>query len=196
MEAAIMTTLHVGKIGLVAHYSKQGDWAFTLAFELARRNNVQLNIFCFPDTSYDKPFDNVEYMLPKNGDPKKYLVEEERKLREYYDRYLDDYVNVGFKLCTRNKHHFDMRSCLKKKDFQVLVIPYTARSMMMDNMTIEQFMYTFTAPVILVGPDRETDYRLNSPAKLLAQTSMILPAKFRDSKMFELIEQGHGYYTL
>jgi len=32
-------------IGLCSHYSRQGDWAFHYALSLARKHDVQLNIF-------------------------------------------------------------------------------------------------------------------------------------------------------
>ena len=191
-----MTMYSVNKIGLVSHYSPQGNWAFTLAFELARRNLLQLNIFCFPESSYTVPFDNAENAGEDTGAYKKVLIDEERKLREFYDPYLGEYEEVGFKLCTRDRHNFDLRSCLRKKDFQVLVIPYISKEMQMDDMPIEEFAYVFTAPVILVGPERETEYSINSPAKLLADTSMVLPAKFRDPLLVREIRQGHGYYSV
>ncbi len=160
-----MSTLRIEKIGLIAHYSTQGDWAFKAAFELARDNNWQLNIFYFLNSSFNMP-QNVapkEIEIPAVSD--EIMIAEDRKLREYYDDILSDYVKVGFKVCESVRHNYELRLCLKKQDFQILFIPYLFRGVTFGNMPIEEFAYRFLAPIILVGPENESQYYANQPAQ-------------------------------
>ena len=190
-----MSVINIDKIGLVAHYSEQGDWAFNLAFELAQKYKHQFNIFYFPESSYNKPFDNKLSVEQKKSVREENLITEERKLREYYDRYLKDYENVGFKLCTRNRHNYDLRSCLRKKEFQLLIIPFINQEMMVDSFTIKEFAYSCVAPVILVGPDRANHYHINSPARLLTELK-ILSLESCEPLLDEEIQAEHGYYKI
>ncbi len=50
-----MTAISMEKVGLIAHYSEQGDWAFDAAFEFARESELQLNTFFFLKSSFDMP---------------------------------------------------------------------------------------------------------------------------------------------
>ncbi len=177
------------QIGLVAHYSDQGDWAFKEAFELAKRKELQLNVFCFSETTYNKPFD-LEQKKSEDVKMKEILFAEERKLREYYDDMLDDYVNVGFKLCTRTMHNFELKSCMIKNEFQILVIPFIDYDMKMDDTPIKDFAGSFGAPIILIGPEREDQYFINYPAILLSNLGS-LPDKFSDPDLVTQIPAGH-----
>ena len=47
-----MTTTAIHAVGFCAHYSRQGDWAFQLALNMARAENLQLNIFHFFSDPY------------------------------------------------------------------------------------------------------------------------------------------------
>ena len=77
---------------------------------------------------------------------------------------------------------------MRKKDFQLLIIPYVNAQMKMDDSSIEHFTYTFTTPVILVGPGNKNEYRLNSPAVLLANTNETL-VKFSDKSQYKEVRQ-------
>ncbi len=184
-----MNSIRANQIGLIAHYSKQGDWAFAQAFDLAKSKNVQFNIFCFSETTYNIPFDLKSKDELKNSAMKEKLISEERKLREYFDKYLEDYEDVGFKLCTRHRHNFELKSCMIKNEFQVLVIPYINYEMKMDNLPIKKFASNFVAPVILVGPEHETQFHLNYPACLLSEIGS-LPERFSDPALVEKLPIG------
>ena len=179
-----MKIVKANQIGLVAHYSEQGNWAFEEAFNLAKEKQVQLNIFCFSEYTYFRPFDEIRTDDPDAPVTEEKLITEERKLREYYDTRLGDFYEVGFKLCTRHGHNFELKSCLFKNQFQILVIPYSSHDMQMDNTPIQHFARNFVAPVILVGPERATQYHLNYPACLLAEYKS-LPERFRESGQVE-----------
>ncbi len=187
-----MQQLRPNQIGFVSHYSEQGKWAFKLAFELAKRKNLQLNIFCFSDATYTEPFNlKPGYESPKTVGKSK-LVDEERKLREHYDEYLDDYLDVGFKLCTRKKHSFEIKSCMIKNEFQILVIPYVNYEMKMDEFPILEFAGNFGAPVILVGPEMEHQYHINYPATIMVNLGS-LPERFKDSSLVREIPADHNH---
>ncbi|MFC1477321.1 hypothetical protein ACFL6L_02530 [candidate division KSB1 bacterium] len=187
-----MRNVRANQIGLVAHYSRQGNWAFDLAFELARRKNLQLNIFCFSEMTYDKPFDMKSDRMPDKVEAREILIAEEKKLREYYDEYLEDYTDVGFKLCTRKRHNFELKSCMIKNEFQILIIPYVDNDMGMDDMPVLKFAGDFGAPIILVGPDREIQYHINYPASLLVNLGA-LPERFKDPGLVKIIPHSHHH---
>jgi len=161
-----MTTYNIEKIGLIAHYSNQGNQAFNWAFKFARERNNQLNIFYFLKSTFDMPQDKApkEVKIPDISDD--LLIAEERKLREYYDETLGDYVDVGFKVCESVRHNFELRSCLMKQDFNILFIPYLYKTIPFGNMPIEEFAYRFHAPIVLVGPS-ENEFYINPPAHIV-----------------------------
>ncbi len=159
-----MTTVAMDSIGLCAHFSVKGDWAFDFAFTLARKHKCQLNIFYFLRSPYEK------YVEPPGGSRKvddSVLVATDRKLREYYDKCLGDYVDVGFKVCMETRHAKELRTCLMNREYLLLVIPHLEKGITFGNIPIEEFAYRFTAPVVLVGPDRPDQYHLNPSAVLL-----------------------------
>jgi hypothetical protein len=161
-----MTAIKIEKVGLVAHYSDQGNWAFHSAFEFARSNNLQLNVFYFLNSFFTMPSDKTPKELETPVFSKEQLIAEERKLREYYDELLGDYVKVGFKICESVRHNFELRSCLMQQDFQILFIPYLYRGVPFGNMPIEEFAFRFNAPVILIGPESERECHINPPAHI------------------------------
>ncbi len=174
-----MISKRANQIGLVAHYSKQGDWAFELAFEFAKYEKRQLNIFCFSESTYEKPFDFNPGDEFDRSRINEVLIGEERKLREYFDEHLGDYLDVGFKLCTRQKHNYELKSCMIKNQFQILIMPFVEHDMVLDDLPITSFASNFVAPVILVGPNSANQYHLNYAASLLAETGS-LPSKFNN----------------
>jgi hypothetical protein len=169
-KEGFMAKIRIDKIGLVAAYSAKGDWAFNLAYYLAKLYSFQLNIFSFSESpfSHSNSPDIVEPNI-HHLDEKRYIAAE-RTLREYYDSMLEDFENVGFKLCNSHKHNLELRKCLQKKDYQLLIIPYLEDGIGFGNMWIEEFAYRFIAPVILVGPDQPHEYHINDQAVLIIDT--------------------------
>ena len=174
-----MTTLNVDKIGLVADYSERGDWAFELAFSLARIRNLQLNVFHFLESPYDVPLNISPSEIPIKTINDDEMIVLDRKLREYYDNKLDDYVDVGFRVCENARHNFELKRCLREREYNILVIPYIRVGVSFGNMPIEEFAYRFNAPVILVGPNSADEYRINPAAKMLID-SLVLPLETPD----------------
>jgi hypothetical protein len=162
-----MTMMAIEKIGLVADYCKQGDWAFAVAFGLARTRK-QLNIFRFLDSPFNVPLDITPSQLLTRALTEQELVAKDRALREYYDDSLDDYENVGFRICESGRHNLELLRCLRKRDYQLLVIPYVRFGATFGNTPIEEFAYRFSAPVVLVGPRQADELHFNSPALLVA----------------------------
>ena len=169
-----MTTPRINKIGLVAHYSERGDWAFDAALRLARSRGAILNVFSFVESPYEAPLDKSPAEVPAREYDEKYLIQEDRFLREHYEDRLGDFVDVGFRVCESGRHNLELRQCLKRKEYQLLIIPYTNFGATFGNMPIEEFAYRFNAPVMLVGPDRASQYHLNPPAQVIAGSAGLL----------------------
>lgn len=162
-----MTAKKIKRVGLVAHYSKQGDWAFNKAFKFARERELQLNIFYFINSSFEIPQNKAPKEITTVPISEDTLIAEDRKLREYYDDLLGDYVDVGFRVCDSVRHNFELRCCLMKRDYDILFIPYIYESVPFGNMPIEEFAYRFPAPVVLVGPESENNFHINPPTNLI-----------------------------
>ena len=151
-------------VGFCAHYSDAGDWAFNYALHLSQRHKVKLNVFHFLADPYD----------PQGGAPvpaspverARLAVEREKELRLYYDRRAGDYLDVGFRLC-EHAEWVELHRCLVVREFQVLVLGYVRRGATFGRRPIEEFAEAFVCPVILVGPDRPDQFRLNSPARMI-----------------------------
>jgi hypothetical protein len=160
-----MTTTHLRSIGLCAHYSPQGDWAFDLALDIARRGEMQLNIFHFLANPYD-PEDRTGLGLP-DGEYRRLVIEQEKKLRLYYDDRLGDYTKVGFRLC-EDREWLELHRCLTRREFQLLVLPWLRHDSTFGGAPLADFADRFVCPVILVGPSAPSDLHLNSPARLIS----------------------------
>jgi hypothetical protein len=172
-----MTTLRINNIGLCAHFSEKGDWAFDYAFALARASECQLNIFYFLRSPYEK------YVDPPNSGRKvedRIVITTDRRLREYYDKCLGDFVDVGFKVCEETRHAKELWTCLMKREYQLLIIPHLEKGITFGNVPIEEFAYRFTAPVVLVGPDRPDQFQLNPSAVLLIDRLAIPPDSWEE----------------
>lgn len=141
-----MTMVTLKSVGLCAHYSPVGDRAFRYALALARRDRIQLNIFHF------------------SAEPQ---ARADFELRQYYEDRLGDYLDVGFRVCEGEKT-VELRRCLFRGEYQLLVVPYLERGAPFGETTIEDFALRFLSPVVLVGRWRKVRYYLNSQAMLLA----------------------------
>ena len=155
-----MTSIAVKDIGFCAHFSRQGDWAFEFALSLARRLGHRLNIFYFPrleSSASDRPAGKLD---------QDELVALDRRVREYYDDKLGDFVDVGFRVC-ENLVSTELRRCLFRREYQVMVLPYTQYGTPFGNDSIEVFAYRFNGPIVLVGPDRPDQLCLDPPAAVV-----------------------------
>jgi hypothetical protein len=151
----------VKDIGFCAHFSRQGDWAFEFAFSLAQRLQHRLNIFYFPNL--DQP--SVERPAGRLGWNE--LVSLDRRVREYYDDKLGDFVDVGFRVC-EDLVDTELRRCLFRREYQVMVLGYLHYGATFGDHTIESFAYRFNGPIVLVGPHRPDKFHLNPPARLVS----------------------------
>lgn len=156
-----MTTMAMRDVGFCAHFSRQGDWAFEFALSLARRLKNRLNIFYFP--RLDWPSSNRP--TSKLGEDE--LVALDRRVREYYDDKLGDFVEVGFRVC-EDLMDTELRRCLFRREYQVMVLAYLGYGATFGVDTIENFAYRFNGPIVLVGPDRPGQLYLNPPAEVVS----------------------------
>ena len=166
-----MTMIGLNAIGFCAHYSQAGDWAFDYALKLSRRHGKQLNVFHFLDDPYD-PEAQTRVKLT-DEEREKLIVERERELRLYYDQRAGDYLDVGFRLC-EDKEWTELHRCLVIRQFQILVLGYIDATATFAGKPIEEFADSFVCPVVLVGPDRADQFRLNSRAAMIIE-SLDLP---------------------
>jgi hypothetical protein len=94
-------------------------------------------------------------------------VNKERELREYFESHLGDFEEVRFRVCESGRHNKELRRCLVHHEYQLLIIPCLRDGVSFGNMPIEEFAFRFGAPVLLVGPDHESQFRLNPFASVL-----------------------------
>lgn len=160
-----MTVVTINAVGFCAHYSQPGDWAFDFALELSRRRAAPLHVFHFLSDPYDPKDDSAERM--SDSERAKEAIRREKELRLYYDERAGDYLKVGFRLC-EDREWTELHRCLVIREFQVLVLGYVGPSATFAGRPIEEFAHSFVSPVILVGPDRADQLRLNSRAALIA----------------------------
>lgn len=164
-----MTVRRLSGVGYCACLSQVGDWAFEFALGLARRQDIRLNIFFFPDPPCKKH-------LARGRRGERLLIGEkeeidlERRVRLYYDDLLGEFVNVGFRLCEGDEDPELRRCLLLRKDYDVLVLAYERRGCLFGETPIEEFVGHMPCPIVLVGPDRNDEIYLSIPAKLWAET--------------------------
>jgi len=155
-----VSTINVKDVGLCAHFSHQGDWAFEFALSLARSLKSQLSIFYFP--WLDRPFsDRLAGRLRETE-----LINLDRQIREYYDDKLGDFLDVGFRVC-EDLVDIELRRCLFHREYQVMVMGYLAYQAPFGDHSVESFAYRFNGPLVLVGPCRRDQFYLNPPARLV-----------------------------
>ena len=142
-----MATPTLKAVGFCAHYSKQGDWAFSYALELSRLHSLKLNVFHFLEDPYERNNTNTRYLT--KAQRFKLAVERERELR----------------LCADNEWT-ELHRCLMIREFQVLVSTYPRQRATFARKSIEEFAGSFICPVVLKGPDRPNQFKLNEPAAL------------------------------
>jgi len=155
-----MTTLTLKAVGLCADFSPTGDRAFRYALSLARSHHLQLNVFAFLDNPFE-PGASTEGLSAE--DRERHIIAMDRELREHYEDRLGTFLDVGFKVCEGDEGE-ELRHCLKRKEYQVLVIPYRDHGMPFSSMPVEEFATRFLSPVVLVGPWRKVRYYLNPQA--------------------------------
>jgi hypothetical protein len=170
-----MTVPSINAIGFCAHYSPPGDWAFAHALELARRQSLQLNVFHFMTDPYT--VGAAPEMSYSQADLALLAWERERELRMYYDERAGDYLEVGFRLCYDDSWR-ELHRCLMIREFQVLFLAVPHAAAMFCRRPIGEFANAFVCPVVLVGPDRRDQYRLNGSAALIVDSLNIPPGSW------------------
>ncbi len=171
-----MTMLSLTAVGLCAHYSPVGDRAMRYALGLARKYDIQLNIFTFLRSPFRRPGETEPEMSPEERQQK--LIRADRRIREYYEDRLGDYLQVGFRVC-EGRENIELRRCLKRKEYDLLVIPYLETGGNFAGVPIEEFAYHFMSPVVLVGRWRKVRYYLNPQAALLADKLLLFKGTWR-----------------
>jgi hypothetical protein len=156
-----VTAIALKDVGFCAHFSQQGDWAFEFALDQARRLGHRLNIFYFPRLDWG-PSQPSAARLDEDE-----LVDLDRRVREYYDEKLGDFVEVGFRVC-EDLVDTELRRCLFRREYQVMVLGYLGHGAKFGDHTIESFAYRFNGPIVLVGPERPDQFFLNPPARLVS----------------------------
>ena len=160
-----MTVQDLNGVGYCARLDAVGDWAFQVALSLARRHDVVLDVFFFPEPCGEAhpPHGRRGELLDLSNQTK---VELEKKVRLYYEDRLGDFVEVGFRLCEGDEEP-ELRRCLiMRRDYDVLVLPYPSHAHRFGGRPIEEFAQAMPCPTILVGPDRENRLFVNSPARI------------------------------
>jgi hypothetical protein len=159
-----MTATTIRSVGLCAHYSPQGDWAFDLAFRIAREHALQLNIFHFLHDPYG-PEERTTRGL-SGSERARSMVEQEKELRLRYDERLGDYLQVGFRLC-EDRAWVELHRCLCRREFELLVLPWPEQHSTFGGEPVEWFIDRFVCPMVTVGPTSPKDLHVNSPAHLI-----------------------------
>jgi hypothetical protein len=182
-----MTVARLEAVGLCAHYSSPGDWAFNFALGLARRNSLQLNVFHFLADPYNPEDRTGQGLTRQQRWP--LIIDREKELRFYYEEKLGEFVDAGFRVC-EDREWKELHKCLTKREFQILVLPYPSPGATFGGRPIEEFADCFVCPVVLVGPGSPDDYHLNRPAALMAGRLGLVaePRLENDAPRFSLVE--------
>ena len=165
-----MTTTAITAVGLYAQYTPHGDWAFDFALGLARKHDVRLNIFRFPESGADAwqaAGRDAAGRAARRDSWDDEWVAIDRELREYYDDRLGDYVEAGFRVC-RGSESIELRRCLMHHEYSVLVMGHAGKDATVGTLGVETFAGRLCAPVVLVGPERPDQYHFNTPAVVMA----------------------------
>ena len=162
-----MTTPTIAKLGLVHDFSEQGQWALSAALKLARLRRSALNVYYFLESPFDVPLDVAPADLPVRHYDSATLVQKERELREYFEGQLGDFEEVRFRICETGRHNKELRRCLIDHEYQLLIIPHLRNNVGFGNMPLEEFAFRFGAPVLLVGPEHQDQFRMNQFAAVL-----------------------------
>lgn len=155
-----MTTQSIEAVGLCAHVSPQGDWAFEFAFALARRRELQLNVFHFVSDPFESDRTGHDLAPVERA---RLLIQQERELRFRYEDRLGDYLRVGFRVCEESEWR-ELHRCLTRREFQVLVLPCPRHGSRFGGRPLEQFVEAFVCPIVVVGPESPYTLGLNRPA--------------------------------
>ena len=171
-----MTVLTLKTIGLCAHFSPTGDRAMRYALALARLHHLKLNVFSFLYDPFTGVYGQEPELSPRDRDRRGGLANQQ--LREYYEDRLGDYLEVGFRVC-EGPENVELRRCLKRGEYQLLVMPYLEPGGRFGDLTIEDFAMRFMAPVVLVGRGRRVRYYLNPQAVILADKLNLFRGSWR-----------------
>ena len=181
-----MTVKKLCGIGYCARLDAVGDRAFEIALSLARRHDVVLDVFFFPEPcgASHRPRGHRGESLVMSDEAR---IELEKRVRLYYDERLGDFVNVGFRLCEGDEEP-ELRRCLiMRREYDVLVLPRPSHGCQFGNRSIEEFAQAMPCPTILVGPGREDRLLVNSSARLWMDRLGLLDTEWQELASGEAI---------
>ena len=167
----------INGIGYCARMSDVGDWAFQFAFDLARRHDIQLDIFFFPTSPCEEHEARGRWgELIRMA--REQQIDLEKEIRLYYDDKLGDYEKVGFRLCLGDEAP-ELRRCLFDHEYDILVLSYQKPLCPLGDKPIEEFARSMQCPVVLVGPNRPDEIYLNEPATLWTDEIGVGPGQWQ-----------------
>ena len=176
-----MTTFAVKDVGFCADFSQQGEWAFDYALSLAQSLNLGLKVFYVPELAWDHK------SCPLLPDKEEIALD--RRVREYYETRLGDFVEVGFRICQGFTDR-ELRRCLMGGMYQVLVLAYRGIGAPFAGRMIEEFAYAFNGPVVMVGPDRPNQFLVNPGAALLSSRLHLEEAEWAELRPEATVSAG------
>jgi hypothetical protein len=156
-------------IGFCTHFSQSDAWAFDFALDLARQRNWQLNICHWLNSPYNLRRDIVYTSLFDKGETQhispSMLTSLELKLRQYYEPKLCDFTQVGFKLC-EGMYQVELSRCFRQNLLDLVVMGYQSASdqEISGEQPIEEFAQNLNYPLVIVGPQKVDQFRLNQSA--------------------------------
>ena len=173
-----MTVQSIRGVGYCARMTEAGNWAFSMALDLAVQHDVKLDVFFFP-TPTSQPHDTRGRRGELSTESEERKIALERDVRLYYDNLLGEFLNVGFRLCEGDEEPELRRCLLLRKEYDVLVLAYEGYRSRFGHQTIEQFAESMPCPTILVGPERPEQLFLNSAAEMFVAALGLQPGDWR-----------------
>jgi hypothetical protein len=148
-----MTIPALESVALCAWLTPAGDRAFRYAFALARRRGLRLEVFSFVESPFELRSPGLAPGVLPAAARRDVVLAADRDVRFYYEPRLGDFVDVGFRVCD-GPEELELRRCLSRRQYQVLVLPYAERGGPFGRSSIEEFALRFPAPVVLVSAPR------------------------------------------
>lgn len=166
-------------VGFCTHFTATDEWAFQYALNLARGQQWRLNIchwLASPftirrDVVYADLFahDQIVTVTPVR------LVQLERRLREFYEPQLDDFTEVGVKLC-EGQYQVELVRCFRQQQLDLAVMGYQPAPDIaaLSDQSVEAFAAGLPYPMIVVGVDGPGTFLINQAAVNLPD-QLVLP---------------------
>jgi hypothetical protein len=160
-----MTVQSLKGFGCCAHLDTAGDWAYDAAFSLARQHGVVRDVVFFPEPcGEDRPSHGRRAEFLGLSDQAK--IELEKNVRLFPEDRLGGFLEMGYGLGEGDEEP-ELRRCLiMRRDDDLLVLPDPSRSHRFGGRPIEACAQGMPCPTILIGPEREQQLFVNSPARI------------------------------